>query len=234
MNAPINPQRPVVQRLRIQFSKTGRMRFASHRDFSRAFERALRRAQLPMAFSEGFNPRPKISYAGAAPTGTSSAAEFLEISLVEPINPESAKTALNQALPVGFDIESVANAEGLEPLAEILQASQWRIELPGVSLDEAKHAVEAFLAQTEIPVERLTKKGIRVFDCRSVVQRLTIDFDQCAILDLVVRHETPSVRPDDVLLGLQQVGGIETVSAPKVHRIAQGPLDLWSQSSPTR
>lgn len=234
MNAPPRPQLPVAQKLRIKFAKRGRMRFASHRDFSRAFERALRRAKLPMAYSEGFNPHPKISYAGAAPTGTSSAAEFLEISLTEPVDLNIVKTELNAALPEGFDIETVEDAAGLAPLLELLQASHWQIELPGVDLATAQNAVANFLATEEILVERLTRKGIRRFDCRAAVVQIGVIFDRCAILDLVVRHETPAVRPDDVLIGLQQVGVVEPASAPKVHRIAQGPLDLWTKTSPQR
>ena len=75
------PPPPVVQRLRIQYAKRGRLRFTSHRDFARAFERALRRAAVPMAYSAGFSPHPKISYVGAAPTGVASEAEYLEIGL---------------------------------------------------------------------------------------------------------------------------------------------------------
>ena len=68
-----------MQRLRIRYAKRGRLRFTSHRDFSRAFERAIFRARIPMAYSSGFNPHPRISYAGASPTGSASEAEYLEI-----------------------------------------------------------------------------------------------------------------------------------------------------------
>jgi radical SAM-linked protein len=67
-------QAPPVQRLRIRYAKRGRLRFTSHRDFSRAFERAVARARIPVAYSSGFNPHPRISYAGAAPTGAASEA----------------------------------------------------------------------------------------------------------------------------------------------------------------
>ncbi len=73
------PPPPTVQRLRVHYTKRGRLRFSSHRDFQRAFERALRRAAVPMAYSAGFSPHPKVSYAGAAPTGVASEAEYLEI-----------------------------------------------------------------------------------------------------------------------------------------------------------
>ena len=77
------PPEPAVQRLRLRYAKRGRLRFASHRDFQRSFERALRRAAVPMAYSAGFTPHPKVSYANAAPTGTASEAEYLEIGLAE-------------------------------------------------------------------------------------------------------------------------------------------------------
>ena len=63
-----------MQRIRLRYTKRGRLRFTSHRDFQRAFERALRRAEVPMAYSAGFTPHPKVSYANAAPTGTGSEA----------------------------------------------------------------------------------------------------------------------------------------------------------------
>ena len=68
-------QAPPVQKLQVRYAKRGRLRFTSHRDFSRAFERAIFRARIPMAYSSGFNPHPRISYAGAAPTGSASEAE---------------------------------------------------------------------------------------------------------------------------------------------------------------
>ena len=78
---------PAVQKLRLRYAKRGPARFTSHRDFSRALERALRRAEVPMAYSSGFNPHPRISYAGAAPTGSASEAEYLEIGLAKVLDP---------------------------------------------------------------------------------------------------------------------------------------------------
>src|SRR5512147_1559189 len=84
---PEGGQDPVVQRIRLRYAKRGPMRFTSHRDFARAFERALRRARVPMAYSQGFTPHPKISYASAAPTGAASEAEYLEVGLRAPMDP---------------------------------------------------------------------------------------------------------------------------------------------------
>lgn len=222
-------QAPPVQRLRIRYAKRGRLRFTSHRDFSRAFERAVFRARIPMAYSSGFNPHPRISYAGAAPTGSASEAEYLEIALAEEVDPASVHAALDGALPAGLDVLEVVPSRG-RPLPERLEASHWRITLPGVTGEEAAVAAERFLATEEVLVERMTKKGLRTFNCREAVVSLTtrageVSGAECAILDVVLRHGTPSVRPDDVLAGLREVAGLDAGSAPLHERQAQGPLD---------
>ena len=85
---------PPVQRLRVRYAKRGRARFTSHRDFGRAFERALRRAGVPMAYSSGFSPHPRISYANASPTGAASEAEYLEIGLASACDPDKVRVRL--------------------------------------------------------------------------------------------------------------------------------------------
>jgi hypothetical protein len=204
---------PAVQRLRIHYAKRGRLRFSSHRDFQRAFERALRRSRVPMAYSAGFSPHPKVSYAGAAATGVASEAEYLEIALTERVDPVELRTALDTSLPPGLDV------------LEIVEAG------PG-GLVERLTAATAFLAAEEVAVERLTKNGIRRFDARAAVVALdpveragVLGEGPCAILRLVVRHFTPAVRPDDVLAGLRQVAALQPPSPPAVVRLAQGPLD---------
>src|SRR3954453_2851145 len=97
-NQPPGGQAPVVQRIRIRYAKRGPLRFTSHRDFARAFERALRRAAVPVAFSQGFTPHPKISYASAAPTGVASEAEYLEIGLQAEVDPPAVREAPHPAL----------------------------------------------------------------------------------------------------------------------------------------
>jgi radical SAM-linked protein len=222
-------QAPPVQRLRIRYAKRGRLRFTSHRDFSRAFERALVRARVPVAYSSGFNPHPRISYAGAAPTGAASEAEYLEVGMAALVDPAALGSALDEALPPGLDVvEVVVSAGG--SLAERLEASRWRITVDGLAPDRAAAAVTAFLAADEVRVERMTKKGLRTFDCRAAVVSLGSHAcpdrpDECAILDVVLRHGTPSVRPDDILAGLRDLAGLEVVAAPLHERLAQGPLD---------
>ena len=217
-------QAPPVQRLRIRYAKRGRLRFTSHRDFSRAFERAIFRARVPMAYSSGFNPHPRISYAGASPTGAASEAEYLEIALAEVVDPVAVRGLLEEALPDGLDVLEVVESPG-GALADRLQASHWVLDL-AVAPAAATAAVAAFVGTPEVLVQRMTKKGLREFDCRAAVVSLTAEpYGEGARLDLVLRHAEPAVRPDDVLAGLATVAGLEPAGAPLLTRLAQGPLD---------
>jgi len=217
---------PAVQKLRVRYAKRGRLRFSSTRDFQRALERALRRAGVPMAFSAGFHPHPKVSYANAAPTGTASEAEYFEISVTERVDPESVRAALDEALPPGLDVLEVVEASA-GTLAERLQASDWVMEFRGLPVAELEAAATALLARERVEVTRTFKTGPRTFDVRSAlvsVQTSTSSEPDCAILRVVVRHTTPAVRPDDVLTALRAVTELVPPAPPLVTRLAQGPL----------
>ena len=253
------PPEPAVQRLRVRLARRGRLRFSSHRDVQRALERAIRRAGVPVAFSAGFHPHPRISYAGAAPTGAASEAEYFEISLTRRIDVEALRRSLDDAMPTGLDIVEMVEA-GPGSLAERLEASVWRIELPGVASAQLRVAVAAFLAESRVEVSRMTKNGLRTFDAREAVISAEVepepDFEGdpeagpaslqsrrsgaddggvdgstpvgCAILRLVVRHTTPAVRPDDVLMALRTQAALAPPSPPRMTRLAQGRLDSSS------
>ncbi|MCA6094986.1 TIGR03936 family radical SAM-associated protein [Streptomyces sp. SCA3-4] len=221
-----------MQRIRLRYTKRGRLRFTSHRDFQRAFERALRRAEVPMAYSAGFTPHPKVSYANAAPTGTGSEAEYLEIQLAEARDPAVLRALLDESLPDGLDITDAVEAH-TSSFADRLQASVWELRLEGVELADAEKAVAAFMAAEQVEVQRRTKNGMRTFDARGAVTRLEAlpapadrpGDGACAILRLVVRHLTPAVRPDDVLSGLRATADLAPPVPAAVTRLAQGLLD---------
>ena len=211
--------------MRVRYAKRGRLRFTSHRDFSRAFERALVRARIPMAYSSGFNPHPRISYAGASPTGAASEAEYLEIGLAERVETDRLAADLDEALPDGLDVLEVVEATP-GSLAERLEVSRWRIDLPGKEPGDVEPAVRAFLAAASVGVERMTKKGMRSFDSRAAVLALQATaYDGGTALEVVLRHTVPSVRPDDVLSGLRQTGGLDAPGTTLVTRLQQGPYD---------
>jgi len=248
---PGAPPPPAVQKLRLRYTKRGRLRFTSHRDIARVFERALRRAQVPMAYSAGFSPHPKVSWIGAAATGVASEAEYVEISLAERRDPEQLRVALDAALPDGIDLVEAVEAPVGTSLPDRVEASAWSIRVPKVTRADLEVAVEAFLAAELVEVERKTKDGMRHFDARAPVVSLWVSSDEavtsveagaptagaatllpeaaspiiaCAILRVVVRHVTPAVRPDDILAGLRSVSDLVMPVPPAATRLAQGPL----------
>lgn len=207
----------------MRYAKRGRARFASHRDIGRALERALRRAGIPMAFTSGFSPHPRISYAGASPTGAASESEYLELGLAEVVDPEQLRRLLNQALPEGLEVVGVAEADA-RPLAELLTASCWRLDVPGVTAAGAEQAVQTLLAEPHHAVERMTKSGMRSFDVRAAILRLRVEGE--GLLELVSAIGTPLVRPDDVVTALTAVSrGFRPTRPPVFTRLGQGQFD---------
>jgi radical SAM-linked protein len=218
-------QAPPVQKVRIRYAKRGRLRFTSHRDVSRAIERAVVRAGIPMAYSSGFHPHPRISYAGASPTGAASESEYVELGLAEVRDPADVAAALDAVLPDGLDIVAAADAQGTTAgsLSDLLTASHWRIDLGDTPTAAAREAVATFLATESVPVERMTKKGLRTFDCRAAVVLLTVS--DAGDLDLLLEHTVPAVRPDDVLTGLREATGFAAPATALLTRLSQGVLD---------
>ena len=217
-----------MQRLRVRYAKRGRARFTSHRDFSRAFERALRRAGVPMAYSSGFSPHPRIAYANASPTGAASEAEYLEIGLAATCDPAKVQAALDAALPPGLDVVEVVTATP-GALADLLTGSRWAVDLVGVDAPVVERAVEALLARVGLTVQRLTKNGLRDVDARAAVVGLTLEPSPApgAVRLLVtLEHLVPAVRPDDVLAALVAVDPeVAPPETPVLTRLVQGVLD---------
>jgi len=219
------------------------MRFASHRDVARAFERGVRRAGLPIAYSAGFSPHPKISYAGGAPTGVASEAEYLTLALTSPQAADLVRQRLDAVMPDGIDVVDVTDEAVAGRPRGAPEASLWQVILPGVRPEVAARAVTGFLALAQAPVERLTDKGVRHLDARSAVlemavvaapasgvRRVAVTSEQdCAILRMVVQHMAPAVRPDDVLTAL----GLATpIAPPLTTRLAQGQPGSLSAMTP--
>ena len=237
-------QLPAVQHLTVRYAKRGKMRFASHRDVARAFERGVRRAGLPIAYSAGFSPHPKISYAGGAPTGVASEAEYLSLALTARQAETQVCQRLNAVMPDGIDVIDVTEETSEAPKGS-LEASEWCVVLPGVRPAAAEQAVASFLTLGEALVERLTDKGVRHLDARAaVVEMNVIDADEiaadpdggedvattghkdCAILQMVVLHTAPAVRPEDILTALRDGSGMAASSPPLTTRLAQGSRAL--------
>ncbi len=156
-------------KLRICFDKHGKIRFTSHRDVARIWERTLRRASLPVAYSEGFSPRPKLSFGLALSTGHESDAEYLDIEL-DPdrtdltMDLESLATELSGHLPVGMHVTGMAFVDRRTPsLQETVTSCIWQIDVVDVDADTVARAVARALAAEDLVVTR-ERKGKQVTD----------------------------------------------------------------------
>lgn len=151
-------------RLRVRFTKLGKIRFLSHRDLARIWERAVRRAELPIAYSQGFSPRPRLAFGLALTTGAESLAEYLDIDLAAPVGVETLKSTLSAALPVGLDaVAAAAIPPGTDSLQQSIVSCGWQIDVAGVDRHEAQAAVERLLSAEHVVVSR-ERKGRQVSD----------------------------------------------------------------------
>lgn len=167
--------------VRIAFTKQGKVRFISHRDVARAFERAFRVEALPLSFTQGFSPRPKVSFGLALSVGHESEAEYLDVELATPIPLEPLPSRLSRALPEGIDVVAVqALADRAPALQEAVGAVEWEIEVlgasPGVDAgpDAVAHRIEHVLAATELPLTRQRKGKTTTDDIRPAIRRMRV------------------------------------------------------------
>lgn len=223
-------------RLRIRFSKLGKIRWTSHRDVARMWERAFRRVQLPLSYSEGFSPRPRVSFGLALPTGHESVAEYLDVELSDTSGVDLPTLAprLSRALPVGVDATAVAVLEpGSPSLQEVVTSCSWRWlagpadghdPLPAHSVAER---VEAAMAAPALMVTR-TRKGAEVTeDVRPGIKDLkVVDLGTPESgptggvwLEAELAAQPRSVRPAEVLSALGP--GLEERDVRRTHQWIQ-------------
>jgi radical SAM-linked protein len=211
-------------RIRFRFSKVGKIRFTSQRDVARMWERALRRAALPMAYTEGFNPRPQLSFGLALPTGAESLAEYVDVAL-DPVRaaeqgivPAALPAVLDGLLPEGLHVEEAVPVErSKDSLQQMVTSCSWTMRLIGVDRTELASMVAALLAADAVPITRERKGREEVDDLRPSVLALAVaDAASDGAADpsghtvgLVAELSTRprGVRPVELLRGLIAVSG---------------------------
>ncbi len=199
-------------RLKIIFSKTEAMRYTSHLDLQRTWERTLRRARLPLAYSQGFNPHPKINLGAALPLGFTSQDEMIEVWLEEQIPLREIESALTPVLPPGLKVQEILETELRSPkLQTLIQSTIYTAKLsqPVLDLDER---LDALLSQSSIIRQRRVKKKLREYDLRPLILELQSEKDDVLHMHLSALPGATG-RPDEVLQSLQ----IDPLSA-HIHR----------------
>ncbi|UDY35718.1 TIGR03936 family radical SAM-associated protein [Dermatobacter hominis] len=198
-------------RVRVRYAKVGKVRFLSHRDLARILERAVRRAGLPVAYSQGFSPRARLHFGLALSTGYESLAEYVDIDLDDPDDGTDAVAAdavadlLQPCLPTGVVVTaSTELAPGTPSLQDAVTSSTWEFVLPADRLDDATTAAAEVLAATELPID-LVRKGKQVReDLRPLLLSLDVDpHPDGALLTVELGTKPRSVRPAELLLAMQ-------------------------------
>jgi radical SAM-linked protein len=162
-------------KLRVRFAKQGKVRWTSHRDVARMWERALRRVQLPVAYSAGFSPRPRLSFGLALSTGHESLAEYLDVDLAHDVGLDGLPGLLTPALPVGIDVTAVAPlGAGATSLQQDVTSCSWRITAIGADMATAAASVDGLLGASEVVVTRSRKGHESQDDIRPAVLSLTV------------------------------------------------------------
>jgi len=196
-----------LQRLRVVFGKGAELKYISHLDLLRVWERALRRAQVPLAYSEGFNPRPKLFFAAALAVGCTGLAEMIDLLLERRVELHEFASALKKQLPKGLQLVSVSEVEPtLPPLPSEVIAAEYEVR---VQSEETADAIQArlhgLLAATSIPRQRERPDGVRAYDLRPLIQDLQSEGRRgdVAILRMRLQADAHGTgRPDEVLAAL--------------------------------
>jgi len=177
----------------------------SARDVARVMERAVKRAGVPVAYSSGFSPHQRISYAFPAPTGAASEAEYALVALEIPMEPDDVEARLNAVMPAGVQV--AASASDKAPLPPRLEASTWQVTWPDAPpSSDLVAAVEAFMASDAVVVDRRSKGGVKQQDVRAAVVAMTSRLvSGSSALEMTLLQGEPLIRPGDVLAGLAKV-----------------------------
>jgi radical SAM-linked protein len=193
--------------VRLRFTKRGKVRFISHRDVARAFERAFRIEQLPLAFTQGFAPRPKVSFGLALSVGYESDAEYLDVLLAEPASLGAVAGRLSGALPEGIDVTGIVALAARAPaLQESVTAVRYEVTVTGadgrvVGADEVAAVVDRALTRPALPVIRIRKGREVTEDLRSIVRAMSVlgVGEGGPVLDLELSTQPRGARPSEVL-----------------------------------
>lgn len=183
-------------RIRITFVKQGPLRYTGHLDLHKLWERAARRAELPLAYSHGFHPQPKMNMAAALPLGFSSRCEVMDMKLEHNIPLDDLTTRLNRTLPSGLQVVQVAQVEDRAPAlqTQVLSAKYEVTLTEAIDEAELKRKIDSVIESKALPRERRSKR----YDLRPLIEDLSILPDGRIFMRLAAR-EGATGRPEEVL-----------------------------------
>lgn len=206
-----------MPRIRIEFSKGDRVRFLSHLDLVKTFERAVRHIDLPIAYSEGFNPHPKMNFASALALGVVSDREYLDIDLKHDVDLEEITRAFSGSLPPGIEINRTAYVADNGPaLMGVINRAEYTVTaFPEEEIDAEilEQKIHDFMQQDEIIISKWSKKGHRQKNIRPGILAFSgvLDGQGGEKLVFSIRTITGSegnIRPEEVVSAFETYSGL--------------------------
>jgi len=202
-----DPNQPLKYRYRLIFAKKAAVKYIAHLDLALAWERALRRAQIPLAYSQGFNPQPRIQFACSLPLGTMGRAEILDMITLEPLVPDDVLAQIRAVLPSGIELHSVEEVLLKDPaLQSLVYQGEYRVLVEtDLSGHELTQRIDSLLTADEVIQTRRRKKKIEEFDLRPWLHDLKLESLNDGEAHLYMRLATGqfgNLRPADVLKAL--------------------------------
>jgi radical SAM-linked protein len=196
-----------VQRLRLRFSKGERLKYISHLDLARTWERAFRRAGLPVAYSQGYNPRPRYQLAAALPVGVTGRSEYLDLWLTDALEPGDLQARLQPCLPPGLEVLHVEVTDLRGPaLQSQTRAAEYRAVVRNQEPTEAVASrVGSLLDARSLLRQRQHKGKLQTYDLRPLIQAVTVESGPEGEHRLAMRLQLSpqgAGRPDEVLEAL--------------------------------
>ncbi len=195
-----------VQRLRVTFARGDEMKYITHLDQMRFWERALRRADVPVSYSEGFSPHAQISLAAPLAVGTTSEAELMDVFLEEPMTPRRLVEQVSRQLPPALAVRSVEEVGlGLPALQAEVRFAEYDVDVEPDEGIEVKEAIAQFLAADSVPWQHMREDEVRQYDIRALVDDVRVTGREGATVRLHMRlknDNSGSGRPDQVAAAL--------------------------------
>jgi len=188
-------------RFRVRFRKFGRLRFLGHLDLVRMILRTLRRAGIPLVYSQGFNPKPKVSFGPALSVGVVSEAEYMDFDSWEPFDADELQRRVQSVAPAGLAFDTLRSLRsGAPKLGETIRAARYRVSLDA---DALAHGVERFAAAERITIQRVAKSGkVRTFDINEEIEAVEPNGSGTLRFTLAIHHDGASIRPEEALRAL--------------------------------
>lgn len=211
-------------RMVVKYAKQDRVKYISHLDLMRTLHRALRRAGIPVAFSQGYNPQPRVAFAPPLPVGMTSQGEYMDVMLASEMSPQEFCQGMNSVLPKGIAIlKAVAIDESLPSLMSMIERALYCISLkaPGLCIEGV---LKDFLAQPDITITKSGKKGERLVNIRPMIHRLDIvgqEEGKVIMEAMLSAGSKESLNPEQMIRSFLEFAGIEGDSCcfADIHRV---------------